>query len=118
MSRTRAAADGDSSSMIDMARDMAPRAPASTRSASEGDAVTSGSQQLTRDHQTLHFARALTNGDELDVAKVLFARVVFDEAVSAVNLDAVLGRAYRSFARVELGHRRRERDRASLIFFP
>src|SRR5262245_36844061 len=118
MSRTRAAADGASSSMSDMARAMARGSPASTRSAREGDAVTSGSQQLSRDYQALHLARAFADGQELHIAEVFLRGVVLDEAVAAVNLHPVLGRINRRFAGEQLRHCRGQRHRTSLISEP
>src|SRR5262245_33471150 len=118
MSRTSAAADGASSSMSDMARAIARGSPARTRSAREEAAATSGGQQLTRDHQTLHLARALTNGDELHVTEEFLGWIVFDEAVAAVDLHTVFGDADGGFTGIELGHGRLERHAPALIAQP
>ena len=48
-------------------------------------------EQLARDDEPLDLARALADGEELDVAEVLLGRIVLDEAVAAVDLDAVVG---------------------------
>src|SRR5438093_932352 len=56
-------------------------------------------QQLPRDHQPLHFARAFANRAQLDVAEIFLGRIVLDEAVAAMNLDALLGDAHGDLAR-------------------
>src|SRR5262245_17785941 len=97
---------GCSSSMSEMARARLRGSPASTPSASPR---LTGKQQLSGNDQPLNLAGALADGGELDVAEVLLGRIVFDETVSTVNLDAVFGRTNGDFARVQLGHRRFER---------
>src|SRR5262245_56436308 len=99
MSRTSAAASGDASSVNHIARAIARASPASTRPARGGDALTSGGQQLPCDHQPLHFARSLTDGDELHVAEEFFGGIILDESVAAVNLHAILGHAHGGLAR-------------------
>src|SRR5262245_39852631 len=98
--RTRSALDGSSSSISEIARAMARGSPASTRSASGGVTGSRAREQLTGDHEPLDFARALADGEQLHVPEVLFGWIVFDEAVAAVNLHAVVGHLHRDFARV------------------
>ena len=45
-------------------------------------------QQLPRDHQPLDFAGTFADGAQLHVAIELFRRIIFDEAVAAVDLHA------------------------------
>src|SRR6187401_1493672 len=104
MRPTSVAACGSSFSISEIARAIARGSPASRRSAS--GVATSAPQQLARDDQPLYLARALADRAELDVAEILFRRVVLHEAVAAVNLHALLGGANRNLARVELGDRR------------
>src|SRR5688572_2078108 len=99
MSRTRAPALSASSSMSEIARAIARASPARTRSASEEGAITSGGQQLPRNHEALHLACTLANGDQFDVAKVFLGRIVLHKPVAAMHLDAVLGGAHRDLAR-------------------
>src|SRR5688572_4980182 len=117
MSRTRAAALAASSSISEMARAIARTSPARTRSASE-DAVTSGGQQLSRDHETLDLAGAFADRQQFDVAKVFLGWIVLHEAVTTVHLHAVFGRADRDLTGIELGHGRVERHAAPLILQP
>src|SRR5688572_29681835 len=105
MAPMSAAASGASSSISEIARAIARASPASTPSWSGA----LGGKQLSRDDEPLNLARPLANGRQLHVAEVLFRRVVLDEAVAAMNLDAVLGGTHRDFARVQLRHRCLER---------
>src|SRR5687768_16283783 len=102
MARMRSGATAASSSIREMARAMARTSPASTRSARAGR-VTSVGKQLARDDEPLHFARSLSNGGQLDVAKELLRRIVLDEAVAAENLHSVLRCPHRDFTGVEFG---------------
>ena len=56
-------------------------------------------QQLARDDQALNFAGAFADGAELDVAIELLDRIIFDEAVAAVDLDGFVGDARRRIRR-------------------
>src|SRR5687768_9652469 len=102
MRRIRSAPPAPSSSTIEMARATARGSPAITRSARSALAC---KEELSRDDQPLDLAGALADGGELDVAEELFRGVILDEAVSTVDLDAVLGGADGNLARVQLGHR-------------
>src|SRR5688572_12259631 len=104
MSRTRPAAASASSSISEMARAMARTSPARTRSAMEGETITSGGQQLPGNHEALHLACAFTDGQQLDVTEILLGRIVLHEAVAAVHLHAVLGGAHGDLARIQLRH--------------
>src|SRR5262249_55577702 len=97
--------------MREMARATARGSPASTRSESE----TLAGKELARDDKALNLAGPLADGGELDVAEELLGRIVFDEAVAAVDLDAVLGRTHGDLARVQLGHRGLERRPLPLV---
>ena len=59
---------------------------------------------MARNDQALNFAGAFADGAELDVAIKLFGGIVFDEAVAAVDLDALVGDADSDFAGEEFGH--------------
>src|SRR5262245_49027629 len=113
MRPTSVAACGSSFSISEIARAIARASPASSRSAS-GVVTTSAPQQLARDDQPLNLARAFADRAQLDVAEVFFRRVVLHESIAAVDLDALLGRAYRDLARVELGDRRLGRSSCGL----
>src|SRR5690349_24498072 len=67
------------------------------RAANEPHPPRSAFQQLTGDHQPLDFAGAFAYGAELDVAVELLHRIVFDEAVAAVDLNGVVADANRDF---------------------
>src|SRR5207248_3428793 len=138
--RTSAAASSLLFSISEMARAMARTSPAMTPSASVmkrqpprphrllGISFSlralrarwwcSGSsrEQLPRDHKPLDLARALADRRQLDVAKIFFGRVVFHEAVSAENLDTVVGGPYGDLACVQLGHGRFERRALGPVF--
>ena len=73
------------------------------------------SEELPGDHEPLDLARAFADRGELHVAKELLGRVVLHEAVAAVDLHAVLGRAHGDLARVQLRHRRLERHATALV---
>src|SRR5882757_3512073 len=62
-------------------------------------------QYLSRDHHALNFAGAFSYGAQLYIAVELFRRIVLDEAVAAVNLDALIADPHRCLARKELCHR-------------
>src|SRR6185295_5480145 len=66
-------------------------------------------QELAGDDEALNLARPLADGRELHVAEILFGRVVLDEAVTAVDLHAVVGDADGDLAGVQLRHRRLQR---------
>src|SRR5687768_10129571 len=100
-----AAASGASSSINEIARAIARASPARTPSWSNS----LGGKQLPRDDEPLNLARSLADGRELHVAEIFLRRIVLDEAVAAMNLDAVLSGAHRDFARIQLRHRRLER---------
>src|SRR5215217_485619 len=110
MRATRSALAGSSSSISEMARAIARGSPATTRSANV--AITrpprSSRQELAGDHQALDLARPLADGRQLHVAEIFLGRVILDEAVAAVNLDAVVRHLHCDLARVELRHRRLE----------
>src|SRR5688572_26095170 len=123
MSRTRPAAVPASSSISEMARAIARTSPARTRSANDGDIESAsnlrlGGQQLPGNHEPLHLARTFADGEQLDVAEILFRGIVLHEAVTAVHLHAVLGGAHRDLARVQLRHRGFERHAPALILQP
>src|SRR6187399_731937 len=73
----------------------------------------SSGQELARDDQPLNLARPLADRGQLHVAEVFLGRVVLDEAVAAVNLDAVVGDLDRDLAGIQLRHRRLERRLAA-----
>src|SRR6476619_7274897 len=103
----RAAPSAPSSSTSEIARATARTSPASTRS--DRVAVTGSRslvEQLARNDDPLDLARALADGQELDVAKELFRGIVLDEAVATMDLDAVVGRLHRDLAGEEFRHRR------------
>src|SRR2546422_11047463 len=56
------------------------------------------------DDDSLNLRGSLADLGELDVAVIAFDRIVFDEAVAAVDLDRLAGHAGRSFGRVQLRH--------------
>jgi hypothetical protein len=55
-------------------------------------------QNLARDHQALDFAGALANRAQFHVAIKLFRRIIFDEAVAAVNLHGFVRDAHGHFS--------------------
>src|ERR1700678_1054261 len=73
-------------------------------------------QQLPRNHQPLNLAGAFANGAQLHVAVILLGRIVFDEAVSAMNLYAFIGASNGHFAGVMLRHRWFQRGLHAYIF--
>src|SRR5436190_23105167 len=87
---SRSRADTSPFSMAESARAIARWSPARTRSASD---TSVRPEQLPRDHQPLHLARALPNGAQLHIAKVFFGWIVLHETVPAMNLHAFLSRA-------------------------
>src|SRR5687767_1785472 len=97
------------SSISEIARAIARGSAASTRSASASGGAATGvavaRHEMAGNDQALNLARPLANRRELHVAEELLGRVVLHEAVAAVNLHAVLGRAHGDLARIELGHR-------------
>src|SRR5882762_7504230 len=70
----------------------------------ELQAFLSLAEELPGNDQLLNFAGAFANSAELDVAIKLFGGVIFDEAVTAVNLHAFVGDADGDFAGKKLGH--------------
>src|SRR5207244_585039 len=105
--RIRSARSGLSFSTSEIARAIARGSPATRRSTSE---------ELAGNDKALDFARAFADRRQLDVAEVLLGRIVFHEAVAAVNLHAVVGGLHGDFARVQLGHRGLERGPLLTIF--
>src|ERR1700733_10341911 len=63
-------------------------------------------QQLARDHQPLDFAGAFADGAELGVAKKFLHRIVFDEAVAAMDLHGFIADAHGGLGGEQLGHGR------------
>src|SRR3712207_8549040 len=63
----------------------------------------------------LPYTTLFRSGRELHIAKELLGRVVLHEAVAAVNLDAILRRAHRNLARVQLRHGGFERHATTLV---
>src|SRR5580698_1453823 len=61
-------------------------------------------ENLAGDDHALDLAGAFADGAELHVAIKLFGRIVFDEAVAAVDLHRLVGHANSNFAGVEFGH--------------
>src|SRR5688572_33435113 len=108
----RDAASACSSSTSEMARAIARGSPARTRSANDW----SGGKELSGDDEPLDLARAFADSRELDVAEILFGRVVLDKPVSAMNLDAVFRRAHGDLAGIQLGHGSFERRALPLVF--
>src|SRR3954451_12222625 len=103
-----AAPSAPSLSTSEIARATARTSPASTRSDRVAVVTTSRSlvEELARNHEALNLARALADGQQLDVAEILFGRIVFHEAVAAMYLDAVVGGLDRDFTGEEFCHRR------------
>src|SRR3989442_4110441 len=98
--------------MREIARATARASPASTRS----DKPTLAGKELTGDDKALNLAGPLADRCELDVAEEFLGRIIFDETVAAVYLDAVLGGPHGDLARVQLGHRGLERRPLPLVF--
>ena len=61
-------------------------------------------EELAGNDQLLNFARAFPYCAELNIAIELFRRIVFDEPVAAMDLDALVGHADGYFAGEQLGH--------------
>jgi len=61
-------------------------------------------QQLPRNHHALYFTGPFTDGAQLHIAIKLFRRIVFDEAVAAVDLHAFIRAPHGNFAGEELRH--------------
>ena len=61
-------------------------------------------EQLSGDDHALNFAGAFADGAKFHVAVKLFRRIIFDEAVAAVNLDALVRAAHGDFAGVKFRH--------------
>src|SRR6185503_910162 len=108
MARTRSAPAASSFSIKVIARAIARGSPASTRSAS-AKAIAQGRgrslEQLAGDDQALNLAGAFPYRGELHVPEELLGRIVFHEAVAAVNLHAIVGDPHRNFTRIQLRHR-------------
>src|SRR5579862_6535706 len=119
-----AAPTADSFSTSVMARATARGSRASRRSEREDSLMpsktaASSPEHLPRDDETLNLARALADGAQLDVSKIFLGRIVFDEAVPAVDLDALFGGTDSDFTRVELRDRRlARRADGARIFHP
>ncbi len=64
----------------------------------------------------MDFACALADGAKLYVAVELFNRVIFDEAITAVDLKRLIGSFDRHFGSEKLGHGRFFGDAFALIF--
>src|SRR3989442_4878029 len=97
--------------MREIARATARASPASTRS----DKPTLAGKELTGDDKALNLAGPLADRCELDVAEEFLRRIVFDEAVAAVYLHAVLGGAHGYLARVQHGPSGFERRPLTLV---
>lgn len=61
-------------------------------------------QQLTGNHQPLHFTSSFANRAEFYIAIKLFCGIVLDETVATVNLHALIGTFNSNFARIQLRH--------------
>src|SRR5439155_4861550 len=55
-------------------------------------------KKLTGNHQFLNLAGAFPDGTELHVAIIFLRRIIFDEAIAAVNLNALVGHLHGDFA--------------------
>src|SRR6188472_374449 len=73
---------------------------------------------MLRDHHALHLVRALADLENLLVAIEAGDRELVHEAVAAVDLERLVDDAVRELARVELRHRRLERERATSVLEP
>src|SRR5229473_2707493 len=73
-------------------------------------------QYLPCNDQPLDLAGALADGAEFHVAIELFRRIIFDKAVPAVNLHALVGALHRDFAGIELSHGRFQRGLHARVF--
>src|ERR1700735_5466061 len=99
-----------------MARERARTSPVRIRAAQVSastivdTALMAAAQKLASDHQALNFAGAFADGAELDVAIKLLGRIIFDEAVAAVNLHAFVGHADGDFAGIKFCHARFARE--------
>ena len=76
------------------------------------------SQYFSRDHKPLNFARAFADRAEFNVSIEFFGRIILDEAVAAMDLNALVRDAHRNFAGVKLCHRRLRRRLHALVFHP
>src|SRR4051794_16421881 len=71
--------------------------------------------QRAGDHHLLYLVGALADREDLRVPVEAADRVLLDVAVAAVDLDGLVGRAYGQAARLELGLRRRQPERAAAV---
>src|SRR5919201_1910646 len=76
------------------------------------------SQYFSRDDEALDFARPFTDRAQFNVAIEFFGRIIFDESVAAVNLDAFVGDPHGHFPGIELSHRRLRRGLNALVLHP
>src|SRR5438309_6373223 len=71
--------------------------------------------QLTRDHELLDLVCSLANREDLGVPVEAAHRVLLDVAVSAMDLDGLVGRLDREPPALELCLRCREREVTSAV---
>src|SRR6185312_17124850 len=75
-------------------------------------------EEVARDDHALDLARAFADFADLRVAEVTLDGELARVAVTAVDLQRLVARARRGFARVELGHGGFARERAAVIGEP